>query len=216
MSPGAPPPIVVVSGLPRAGTSLLMQMLAAGGHPLLADDERAADASNPKGYLEWRGAKSLARDPGAIRAARGRAVKVISALLPTLPTEERYLVLFAERDPREIEASQRAMLARLAAARGEPAPVDDGLDPAALAAHVTRVRAWLAEPPRAARFAVRPIGHRDVIGAPHAAAAAIADFLAPSCADLGISLDLAAMARVVDPTLHRSRAASEFRDAGGP
>jgi hypothetical protein len=204
-----PPPIVVVSGLPRAGTSLLMQMLAAGGLPVLADDERPPDASNPRGYLEWAGAKTLARDPAAIRAARGRAVKVVSALLPSLPEGERYLVLFAERDAREVEASQRAMLARLAGARGEPLPAGDRLDAAALAAHVARVRAWLDAPAQRERFAVLAVRHGDALRAPREVAARIAAFLAPACAEIGTSLRVEAMADVVDPALHRSRAEAD-------
>jgi hypothetical protein len=210
---GPPPPIVVVSGLPRAGTSLLMQMLAAGGLPVLADDERPPDDSNPRGYLEWSAARGLPREPQLVRAARGRAVKLVSALLPALPGGERYLVLFAERDPREIEASQRAMLARLAAARGAPPAPDDGLQPAALAAHVARVRAWLAAPEQRGRFAVLGVAHAELIGAPQRAAARIAAFLAPACAELGIALDLAAMAAAVAPGLHRTRVEAG-REAG--
>jgi len=204
----APAPIVLVSGLPRSGTSLLMQMLAAGGFPVLADDERAPDASNPKGYQEWGGAKGLARDPESVRVARGRAVKVISALLPSLPAGERYFVLFAERDPREIEASQRAMLARLAAARGESLPPDDGVGAAALAAHVARARAWLDAPAQRDHFAVLAVRHADAIRAPREAAARIAAFLAPACAEIGIALDVAAMAAAVDPALYRTRASA--------
>ena len=44
--------IIVVSGLPRSGTSLMMQMLHAGGMPLLVDEHRPADASNERGYFE--------------------------------------------------------------------------------------------------------------------------------------------------------------------
>lgn len=200
----APAPIVVVSGLPRAGTSLLMQMLAAGGFPVLADDERKPDASNPKGYLEWGGARRLRRDPGTIRAARGRAVKVISALLPVLPEDERYLVVFAERDPAEVEASQRAMLVRIADAYAPPRE-DLGVDAAALAAHVARIRAWLDEPAQRERFAVLVVRHREVLADPHAVAARIRDFLAPACAAAGAALDVAAMAAAMDPTLHRVR-----------
>lgn len=46
-------PVIIVSGLPRSGTSLMMQMLQAGGVPLLTDGERTPDEDNPEGYLEW-------------------------------------------------------------------------------------------------------------------------------------------------------------------
>ena len=64
--------ITVVSGLPRSGTSLMMQMLVAGGMTPLSDGERTADADNPRGYLEWERIKQLPNDPGCIVAAEGR------------------------------------------------------------------------------------------------------------------------------------------------
>jgi hypothetical protein len=39
--------ITIVSGLPRSGTSLMMQMLVAGGMTPLSDGERSADTDNP-------------------------------------------------------------------------------------------------------------------------------------------------------------------------
>ncbi|MCX7939873.1 MAG: hypothetical protein N2545_10625, partial [Thermoflexales bacterium] len=51
--------IVVVSGLPRSGTSMMMAMLAAGGIPPLTDNIRAPDQNNPKGYYEFERVKRL-------------------------------------------------------------------------------------------------------------------------------------------------------------
>src|ERR1019366_601197 len=51
--------ITIVSGLPRSGTSLMMQMLDAGGLPVLSDGERKADTDNPKGYFELERIKQL-------------------------------------------------------------------------------------------------------------------------------------------------------------
>ena len=72
--------ITIVSGLPRSGTSLMMQMLAAGGLPVLSDGERKADTDNPRGYLEWERIKKLPKEPGLIAEAEGKVVKVISQL----------------------------------------------------------------------------------------------------------------------------------------
>jgi hypothetical protein len=55
--------IIIVSGLPRSGTSLLMQMLAAGGMQVLTDGERTADPDNPRGYYEWERIKRLPQEP---------------------------------------------------------------------------------------------------------------------------------------------------------
>lgn len=44
---------VVVSGLPRSGTSLMMQMLRTGGLEPMTDGRRVPDEDNPEGYWEW-------------------------------------------------------------------------------------------------------------------------------------------------------------------
>jgi hypothetical protein len=185
---------VVVSGVPRSGTSLMMQMLAAGGLEPLTDGARAADAWNPRGYLEWEPVKALARDPGAVEAARGRALKVVSALLPALPREHRYHVVWMERDAREVAASQEAMLAATTGAAGT-AGRDGAVTPELLARHVARTRAWLATQPHVATCAV---AFRDAVLAPRAAAARVREFLA-------LDLDVARMAAAVDPALYRFR-----------
>jgi hypothetical protein len=102
--------ITIVSGLPRSGTSLMMQMLAAGGMQILSDGERAADVDNPRGYLEWERIKRLPRDPTCIAEAEGKAVKVISLLLLSLPEGHDYRVVFMQRPLPEVLASQQAMM----------------------------------------------------------------------------------------------------------
>ena len=89
-------PIVVVSGLPRSGTSMAMKMLEAGGLPVVTDGLRAADEDNPKGYYEDERVKDLhqAADKGWLRNARGRVVKIISFLLKSLPADNNYQVVF--------------------------------------------------------------------------------------------------------------------------
>ena len=105
--------IVVVSGLPRSGTSLMMQMLEAGGLPILMDDRRPADADNPRGYYEFQPVKTLDKDNSWMAQAEGKAVKVVSLLLYHLPPGHDYKVLFMERTIAEVLASQTAMLKRL-------------------------------------------------------------------------------------------------------
>ena len=74
-----------------------MQMLAAGGLPILADETRAADADNPRGYLEYEAAKRPDAGTGWLLDARGKAVKIVAQLLPALTARHRYRVIFAER-----------------------------------------------------------------------------------------------------------------------
>ena len=107
-----PKELLIVSGLPRSGTSLLMQMLRAGGIEPLTDAKRAADEDNPEGYWEWEAIKKLPKDPRLIEQAEGKAVKVISALLPSLPGKHRYTIIYMVRPTEQVVDSQWAMLAR--------------------------------------------------------------------------------------------------------
>ncbi|MEZ6093784.1 MAG: alkaline phosphatase family protein [Pirellulaceae bacterium] len=104
---------LVVSGLPRSGTSLMMQMLYAGGIPAMTDELRKADVDNPKGYFEWEEIKKLKTNPEIIERAEGKATKVISMLLPFLPHTHRYKIIFMLRPIDEVVASQRKMIERL-------------------------------------------------------------------------------------------------------
>jgi hypothetical protein len=187
-------PTVVVSGLPRSGTSMLMKMLAAGGVPLVTDGLRAADEDNPKGYFEDERIKNLAeaRDKRWIRGTRGKAIKVISYLLKSLPASNNYKVLFVRRDPREILASQKKMLAR----RGEK----DALAPDRMIeiyeSDIWRATYLLAHRPQ---FETLEVRYADVIARPLEQARRVDEFL-------GRSLDVEAMVAAVDPALYRNRA----------
>lgn len=136
-------PIVVVSGPPRSGTSLMMRILQAAGVPLLCDEARPPDADNPHGYYELEAVKRTAVDAGWLRRAPGRAVKVVAPLLRHLPEGHRYRVLLMRRDPDAVARSQEAMRARRGA--GPPA------DPAALCESLRRqqraVETWLEARP---------------------------------------------------------------------
>ena len=64
--------IVIVSGLPRSGTSLMMQMLDKGGVAVVTDNVRTADTDNPRGYYELEQVKT---DQGRRVVAAGDARK---------------------------------------------------------------------------------------------------------------------------------------------
>src|SRR5262245_41408486 len=133
--------IVIVSGLPRSGTSLMMQMLQAGGMPLLTDTLRPPDTDNPNGYWEYEPAKRLHQDNYWIPKAEGKAVKVVSALLQYLPPQHTYKIIFMQRPMQEVLASQAVMLER----RGEQGgKADDQTLGAVFAQHLDHTRHWLA------------------------------------------------------------------------
>lgn len=101
--------ILIVTGLPRSGTSLMMRTLCAAGIPVLTDGGRQPDKNNPLGYLEWEPVLTLPENPSVIRAARGKAVKVLTPLIPYLPPDFSYRALFMRRPFGEIARSQHAM-----------------------------------------------------------------------------------------------------------
>jgi predicted AlkP superfamily phosphohydrolase/phosphomutase/tetratricopeptide (TPR) repeat protein len=101
---------ILVSGLPRSGTSLMMQMLRAGGLPILTDGQRPADEDNPEGYWEWERIKLLPKNPRILEEAHGQVVKVISPLLLHLPRKHRYKIIYMTRPLEQVVASQWAML----------------------------------------------------------------------------------------------------------
>ena len=133
--------ITVVSGLPRSGTSMMMQILAAAGRETLSDSKRAPDEDNPLGYFEFEKATELARDVSWIPQARGKVVKIVAQLLPFLPPKEHYQLIFMERNLEEVSASQNAMLARQGR-RG--AELDQAKLTETYAKHLERIDAQLA------------------------------------------------------------------------
>ncbi len=184
--------IVVVSGLPRSGTSMMMKMLAAGGMDVVTDNVRQADIDNPEGYWEYEPVKKIGEDASWLPATRGRAFKMVSMLLLRLPRDYRYRVLFMERDLREVVASQRKMLERQGR---EPAAPDERMAEM-FANHLDQIGRWLAGQDNMTRLGVPFAG---VLADPEGWAAKVAAFL-------GRDLDTRAMAGVVDPSLYRNRA----------
>ncbi len=191
---------VIVSGLPRSGTSLMMQMLQAGGLPPMTDGKRAADPDNPEGYLEWEAIRQLPRTPHLIERAQGHAVKVISALMGHLPGQHRYKILFMDRPIDEVMASQARMRQRR---HGEVAG-DSPVTRSALERHLSEILKSLKESPN---IEVLQISYPSLISDPETQSSRIARFLGPSHLP-----QPEAMARCVRPTLHRNR--SETLRAG--
>jgi hypothetical protein len=189
-----PEPVIVVSGLPRSGTSLAMQMLHAGGVPAVTDGLRTRDDDNPRGYFEFERVKQLRTDKAWLDDASGKAVKVIHLLLMELPDDRPYRVVFMQRDLREVVKSQSTMLARSGRTGG-------GLPPERLMAvyeqQLKTVDAWLAARPG---FGVLRVPYAELVRDPDAWVARVAAFV-------GGPLDLAAMRAAVDPSLHRNRTA---------
>jgi LPS sulfotransferase NodH len=183
--------ITIVSGLPRSGTSLMMQMLEAGGMSILTDFKREPDVDNPRGYFEWEPAKLLPKEPNLIDEAEGKAVKVVSQLLLSLPTGRDYRVIFMERPLSEVLASQDRMLAH----RGTKVSAESAALVNAFHDHMLEVVAWLEERPQ---IPVHRVGYRRLIRDPVGIAASVRAFL-------GLDLNAGSMALRVNPGLYHNR-----------
>lgn len=184
--------ITIVSGLPRSGTSLMMQMLDAGGLPVLSDGERKPDTDNPRGYLEWERVKQLPKDPSLIAEAEGKVVKVISQLILSLPPEHEYRIVFMQRPLPEVLKSQDEMLRRRGNADSisDTSPIEE-----AFQRHLIEVNRWLAGK---ANVQVSRVHYHRVLREPKPVAEEIAAFL-------NVPLDIEAMVRQVDGSLYRNR-----------
>ena len=188
--------ITIVSGLPRSGTSMMMKMLEAGGLPPVTDNVRTADEDNPKGYYEFERVKQLPKgDVAWLPDVQGKVVKVIAALLPSLPGGYLYRVIFMQRAMPEVLASQRQMLIR----RGEdPNKIPDEVMAKLFEKHLTQVNDWVSQQPNVERL---DVNYNEMLKNPQ-------PFIDQINAFLGNQLDTAKMAAVVDPRLHRQRKAS--------
>lgn len=185
-------PIVVVSGLPRSGTSMMMKILSEGGLLPVTDALRSADDDNPEGYYELETVKQMAAGNVAwLSDAGGKVVKVISALLEYLPSEYSYKVIFMEREISEILASQRKMLAR----RNKESQVDDAELEAQFRKHLSVVKPWLARQPN---MNVTYISYNALMSDPEPLCRRVVEFT-------GLSLSMDRMLMVPRGDLYRNR-----------
>jgi hypothetical protein len=187
-------PIVVVSGLPRSGTSMMMKMLESGGLAIMTDGERKADIDNPNGYYEVERVKHLEKetDKTWVREARGKVLKVISFLLKDLPDDNAYRVLFLRRDLDEVIASQDKMIARLGT---QNASADGEAMKEAYRNDIVRARLHCKA---RSNFRYLEVHYRNTIDDPAATAHTVNEFL-------GGKLDEEKMRQAVQGELYRNR-----------
>jgi hypothetical protein len=186
-------PIIIVSGLPRSGTSMMMKILAEGGLTIITDELRQADMDNPDGYYELETVKQLSvGNADWLSAAGGKVVKVISALLEYLPPQYQYKVIFMEREMREILASQHKMLRR----RNEESKIEDADMEAQFRRHISVVKPWLVRQPN---MDVLYISYNALMNSPEPLCRRVVEFTrAP--------LNISRMITVPNAELYRNRA----------
>ncbi len=184
--------IIVVSGLPRSGTSMMMRMLEAAEIQVLTDNQRTADLDNLKGYYEDERVKILHEDNSWISESEGKAVKVISYNLQFLPPEHDYMIIFMERKIEEVLASQKKMMKR----RGEPqADVSDKVMAKIFKKHLKEIHDWMRNE---SNIETLRVDYNETLQDPMTTSESVADFL-------DSDLDLEKMMNVVDPHLYHQR-----------
>ena len=188
--------VIVVTGLPRSGTSMIMRMLQSGGLDLMTDNVRRPDPDNPLGYFEFAGVKKLKTDASWLYSAKGKAVKIVSPLLAYLPEDLSYRLIFVRRNMSEILSSQRKMLEHARADR-----TSDYSDEIAhkYRLHLNRVQAWIQDQRNMVCLFVE---YREILADPLPHASAFRDFLR-------LPLDVEGMAGAVEPSLYRNRIHSD-------
>lgn len=182
--------IVVVSGLPRSGTSLMMQMLEHGGIEIVTDHIRTADTDNPRGYYEFERVKKIKQDTSWLPEIRGKAVKMVSQLLYDLPSGECYRIIFMQRDLDEMLASQEKMLERL----GKKAAPREEIKRAYIL-HLERLHEWLGQQ---RNMDVLRLCYNTLLQSPKEQAGRVRKFL-------NGRVDPERMVRSIDPSLYRNR-----------
>jgi hypothetical protein len=184
--------VVVVTGLPRSGTSLMMAMLESGGIPPLTDNIRQADVDNPKGYYEFERVKRLPEDAEWLPEAEGKAVKVLAELIKHLPSDHEYKVIFMMRDLTEIITSQKKMILR----RGEdPERIPDGELMDLYRSYLRNLKQLVNGSPH---MKVLYVNYNELMSDPSAV-------LDEMVAFLGGHPDRQAMRKTIDATLYRNR-----------
>jgi len=185
--------ITIVAGLPRSGTSMMMQMLDAGGLPPLADNERPADDDNPRGYYEFDRAKALRKDASWLPDAQGKVVKIVAQLLSSLPlgSDLKFRIIFIERNPDEVLSSQKLMLTHR---KEQGAQLSDDNLKKTFAQQVTQIKRMLS----VRKIPTLCMNYSQVVADPIHAAQRLNTFM-------GGELSEESMVKAVDPTLYRHK-----------
>lgn len=190
------PPIIIVSGIPRSGTSMMMQILQAGGVEIISDGTRKPDRDNPKGYFELEKVKELATEKRWLFDARGKAVKIISQHVTSLPQALNYRVIFMLRNLDETLTSQKIMLEN----RNTNKPRNDAELRRLFRAHLLQIRKWFTSQ---LNFEVEYLNYQEAIENGQLFIDKVIRFLQDD------QLDRSAMIQSIDDSLYRQRGSAK-------
>lgn len=182
---------IIVSGLPRSGTSLMMSMLEAAGYNILIDMVRTADKNNPKGYYEYEPVKRLKYNNSWLLDAKGMVIKVVSPLLTYIPLSQPYKIIFMQRKLSEVIASQNKMMKR---SNTSDKNYDENLIKD-FELHISNVMKWLNNQ---TNMYVCYINFNQLLSTPQNTLIKLAEYL-------NISNKIDVMCSIVDTSLYRER-----------
>lgn len=182
--------IFVVSGLPRSGTSMLMQMLVNGGMEAFVDDSRDIDENNPNGYFEHSLVKNLSLNSNWMQLTDHKLIKIVAPVIMNIPLNYKYKVVFVERSVDEVAQSQTKMLSRVGSNEAVMPNLEKELN-----ASLQKTKDWLD---KRSNVEVLYVNHADIINAPNQAAEQINRFY-------NFKLDTNQMANSVNKNLYREQ-----------
>ncbi len=188
--------LIIVTGLPRSGTSMMMKMLHAGGMDVVTDNIRKPDEDNPEGYYEFEKVKKIKEDASWLNGVGGKVVKMASALLYDLPTDKNYRLIFMKRNLEEVLLSQRKMLERM----GTEDNIDDEEMRRLFCKHLEEIEGWLSGQQN---MEVLYMDYNDILRNPRENVQIVNDFL-------DSILDTDKMIEIVDDSLYRNRKACDI------
>ena len=186
--------VTIVSGLPRSGTSMMMQMLEACGLEILTDNIREADTDNPRGYYELECVKKIGEDASWLANAQGKAVKMISMLLSHLPSDYEFKIVFMLRNIEEVLLSQDKMMDRL---NTSGAKLSQKEMANLYRRHLTQIQGWLEKQPN---IEVLYLNYGDTLSDPDKVASQLVEFM-------GNSTPVQDIVATVDSSLYRNKVA---------
>ena len=184
--------VTIVSGLPRSGTSMMMQAVHAGGMAAVTDNIRKSDSDNPRGYYEFEPVKKTKEDSSWVQNATGKVVKMVYRLLYDLPADYEYRIIFMNRSIEEVLLSQKKMLERIGK---KGADIADEKLSELFKSELEKIYKWIDAQPN---FSIVSVNYRDAVESPQAQCSIVNDFL-------GGNLDTDKMASAIEPTLYRNR-----------
>jgi len=182
--------IVIVSGMPRSGTSMLMKALKDGGLEPLTDGVRTPNEDNPNGYFEYEPVKNLKNDNSWMKDAIGKSVKIIYKHLNLLPTDYQYKIIFVERNIDEIISSQKKMLINM----GKKNTFSNQVLKIVFEKEIQKTKQWLLKN----KFEVLYVWYNLILSDPKKQMERVKNFVESD-------VDLDKMVSTVDPKLYRTK-----------